>query len=171
MLYNFKLFSMTALSSNLIKRGPTLFLKGTVILIGIAATGLCGALIYLLLVSDDIGAFKPVILGMILTAIPFFLGLFQAFQLLNYIDSNIAFSDLSVKALKKIKMYSFMISGFYLMAMPYIYYIAERDDAPGGILMGVILVIAPAIIAVFAATLQELLKNAIELKSENDLTV
>ena len=55
--------------------------------------------------------------------------------------------------------------------MPYIYYVAERDDAPGGILIGLILIAAPTIVTVFAATLEELLKNAIEIKSENDLTV
>jgi len=162
---------MTRASSKLAKQGPTLFLKLAIVFIGISALAICGLLIFLCIESDDIGVFRPILLGMVLTAIPFFLGLFQAFKLLNYIDNNIAFSDLSVKALKKIKFYAFIISGFYVVCMPYIYFVSERDDAPGGILMGVLLVVAPAIVAVFAATLQELLKSAIAIKSENDLTI
>lgn len=162
---------MTATPSKFIKQGPTLFLKLTIVLLGISALALCGLLIYICVESDDVGAYKPILLGMVLTAIPFLLGLFQAFKLLSYIDNNIAFSDLSVKALKKIKNYAFIISGFYVISIPYIYYVAERDDAPGGILMGIVLVIAPAVVAVFAATLQELLKNAIAIKFENDLTI
>ena len=159
------------MKSKLIQRGPTLFLKITIILIGISALVMFGLLIYLLFKSDDIGAYRPILFGMLLTAIPFFLGTFQAFRLLNYIDENKAFSDMSVIALKKIKMNAFTISGFYIVCMPYIYYVAEKDDAPGGILIGIVLVIAPAVVAIFAATLQKLLKNAIDIKSENDLTV
>ena len=110
-------------------------------------------------------------MAMPLTSIPLFLGLFQAWKLLQYIDNNIAFSDLSVKALNKIKNYAFSISGFYVVLMPYIFYVAEKDDAPGGILFGFILATAPIVVAVFAAILQKLLKNAIDIKSENDLTV
>ena len=40
---------------------------------------------------------------MYVAAIPFFVALYQAFKLLSYIDKNQAFSELSVKALKKIK--------------------------------------------------------------------
>ena len=35
------------------------------------------------------------------SAIPFYFALYQAFKLLRYIDKNKAFSELSVKALKK----------------------------------------------------------------------
>lgn len=48
---------------------------------------------------------------------------------------------------------------------------AERDDAPGIIVIGLIIIFASMVIAVFAAVLQKLLKEAIAIKSENDLTV
>jgi hypothetical protein len=51
------------------------------------------------------------------------------------------------------------------------YIIAEREDAPGIILIGLALTFAPLIISVFAAVLQKLLENAIDMKEENDLTV
>jgi hypothetical protein len=38
-------------------------------------------------------------------------------------------------------------------------------------LIGLIIAFAPAVIATFAAVLQKLLKEAIEIKSENDSTI
>ncbi|WP_110928269.1 DUF2975 domain-containing protein [Bacillus massiliglaciei] len=105
------------------------------------------------------------------TAIPFYLALFQAFKLLRYIDKNKAFSDLSVWALKNIKNCALTISVLYVLGLPLFYLIAEADDAPGIILIGLILIFASMVIAVFAAVLQKLLKEAIDIKSENDLTV
>ncbi len=55
--------------------------------------------------------------------------------------------------------------------MPLIYYAAEVDDAPGLILIGMVIICASFVVAVFAAVLQKLLENAIDIKSENDLTV
>jgi len=37
--------------------------------------------------------------------------------------------------------------------------------------MGLVIIFASVVIAAFAALLQKLLQNAIEIKSENDLTV
>ena len=49
--------------------------------------------------------------------------------------------------------------------------IAELDDTPGVIVIGLVIILASAIIGVFAAVLQRAFENAIELKSENDLTI
>ncbi len=105
------------------------------------------------------------------TVIPFFFALWQTFKLLSYIDKNIAFSDLSVKALRNIKYCAVIISLLYIACVPLLIPIAEADDAPGLVLIGFVLACSPLVIAVFASILQKLLKNAIELKSENELTV
>ncbi|MDR4346565.1 DUF2975 domain-containing protein, partial [Bacillus anthracis] len=105
------------------------------------------------------------------TAIPYYFALYQTFKLLNYIDKNNAFSELSVKALKNIKYSALAISVLYVLGMPLFYLVAERDDAPGIIVIGMIIIFASMVIAVFAAVLQRLLKDAIDIKSENDLTV
>jgi hypothetical protein len=55
--------------------------------------------------------------------------------------------------------------------MPLFYLVADKDDAPGIIVIGMIIIFASMVIAVFAAVLQKLLKEAIDIKSENDLTV
>lgn len=55
--------------------------------------------------------------------------------------------------------------------MPFVYLIAELDDAPGLIIIGMIPIFASTVIAVFAAVLKKLLQEAIDIKSENDLIV
>jgi biopolymer transport protein ExbB/TolQ len=47
----------------------------------------------------------------------------------------------------------------------------EGEDIAGVISLGLMLTFTSLVIAVFAAVLQKLLKNAIDIKSENDLTV
>ena len=153
----------------------TIFLKIAVILIGIPVLALC---IYGLpwLVNnpvnqDYVHILYPILIGMYLSVIPFFIALYQAFKLLSYIDKNQAFSELSVKALMNIKFCAMTISGLYAVILPFVYLAAELDDAPGLIIIGMLPIFASMVIAVFAAVLQKLLKNAIDIKSENDLTI
>ncbi|WP_142828190.1 DUF2975 domain-containing protein [Planococcus soli] len=105
------------------------------------------------------------------TAIAYFAALYQAMKLLSYIDRNIAFSEKSVKALKNIKYCALIITVLYVLCLPIILYTAEVDDAPGLGGLGMVITFGAIVIAVFAAVLQKLLENAIEIKSENDLTV
>ncbi|TQR14652.1 DUF2975 domain-containing protein [Psychrobacillus soli] len=157
------------------KRGSTLFLKIAVILIGmpVLALGIFG--MYWLpknLVNPDYAyIIYPILIGMYVSVIPFFVALYHAFKLLSYIDKNQAFSELSVKALKKIKFCALTTSGLYVVILPFVFLVAELDDAPGVVIVGMVPVFASMVIAVFAAVLQKLLKEAIDIKSENDLIV
>ena len=47
----------------------------------------------------------------------------------------------------------------------------ESDDRAGGVFMGVLITFGSIVIATVAATLEPILQNAVDLKSENDLTV
>ncbi|WP_170008486.1 DUF2975 domain-containing protein [Bacillus fonticola] len=159
------------------KQGTTLFLKVAVILIGIPVLALC------IFVVPEIANFAAelypghaymkylVLIDLYAAAIPFYFALYQAFKLLSYIDRNKAFSELSVKSLKNIKNCAITISSLFVLGMPLYYLMAEVDDAPGIILIGLVIIFASMVIAVFAAVLQRLLKEAIDIKSENDLTV
>ncbi|WP_439876497.1 DUF2975 domain-containing protein [Bacillus mycoides] len=159
------------------KQGSTLFLKTAIILTGIPVLALCIFLVpnignYAAELYPDIAYIKYlVLLNLYATVVPFYFALYQAFKLVSYIDKGNAFSKLSVRALKKIKQCAVTISILYVVGMPLFYLVAERDDAPGIIILGTLLIFASMVIAVFAAVLQSLLKNAIDIKSENDLTV
>lgn len=157
------------------KRGSTLFLKIAVFLIGTPFLALCILGLPRLAnnpVNPDYAQMLyPILIGMYVSAIPFFVALYQALRLLSYIDKNEAFSELSVKALKNIKYCAITISILYVVIMPFVYLVAEKDDAPGLIIIGMVPIFASMVIAVFAAVLQRLLQEAINIKSENDLTV
>ncbi|MEK9197133.1 MULTISPECIES: DUF2975 domain-containing protein [Bacillales] len=159
------------------KRGSTLFLKTAVVLMGVPVLLLCIFLVPEIanfaaeLYPDHTYLKYLVFLVMYAAAIPYYIALYQAFKLLSYIDKNDAFSQISVEALMKIKYSAISISVIYVLGLPLFYLIAERDDAPGVILVGLGLIFAPLVIAVFAAVLQRLLQEAINMKLENDLTV
>ncbi|CQR57216.1 DUF2975 domain-containing protein [Paenibacillus riograndensis] len=159
------------------QRGTTLFLKAAVILMGIPVLALC--IFAVPAIADFAAELYPdmtfikylVFIDLYASAVPFYIALYQAFRLLGYIDRNKAFSELSVRVLKNIKYCAIVISGLYVAGLPLFYLMAEKDDAPGIIVIGLVIIFASLVIAVFAAVLQKLLKEAIELKLENDLTV
>ncbi|MFJ7840738.1 DUF2975 domain-containing protein [Lysinibacillus sphaericus] len=159
------------------KIATTLFLKIAVILMAIPVLALCILLVPELgtLSEKLLPAFSSIqyIVSIILYAssIPFYFALYQAFQLLRYIDQNKAFSELSVTSLKKIKYCAIIISSLHVLILPLFYLFAEKDDAPGVIFVGLLVPFASMVIAVFAAVLQRLLQEAVEIKSENDLVV
>ncbi|WP_145948355.1 MULTISPECIES: DUF2975 domain-containing protein [Paenibacillus] len=159
------------------KRVSTLFLKVAVFLIGMPILALCifvvpGIANFAAELYPDHAYLKYLVFAdLYASAVPFYLALYQSFRLLIYIDRNEAFSELSVRALKNIKYCAVAISILYVAGLPLLYLIAEADDAPGVILIGLVIIFASMVIAFFAAVLQRLLKEAIDIKSENDLTV
>ncbi|MGI5826437.1 MAG: DUF2975 domain-containing protein [Patescibacteria group bacterium] len=153
------------------KRGSTLFLKAVISLIGLGVLALCVFVLPAGIFSDKTGYYRPILIGMYLPAIPFFFALYQGLKLLSLVDKNKAFSELSVKSLKIIKYCGITIGILYGVGLPYIFYVAGMDDAPGVALIGLVFTFAPLIIAVFAAVLEKMLRDTIVIKSENDLTV
>ncbi|CAG9622053.1 DUF2975 domain-containing protein [Sutcliffiella rhizosphaerae] len=159
------------------KHGSTLFLKLTLLFMGIPVLALCVFLVPKIanfaaeLFPQNAYIKYLILIDLYATAIPFYFALYQTFKLLQYIDTNKAFSTFSIKALKNIKVCAIIFSSLYVVGMPLFYLIAEVDDAPGIIVIGLVLIFAGMVIAFFAAVLQKLLQEAIDIKSENDLTV
>lgn len=160
-----------------LKHTSTNFLRLALCLLGIIVLALCifalpsawrGGSAEFPLVSYSV---MLIVSGLYLTAIPFFVALWQAWQLLAQIDRGQAFSEASVKRLKTIKHCALIISTIYIIFVPLLYPIAEFDDAPGLIIFGVVVACAPLTVTVFAALLEKLLQAALAIKSENDLTI
>lgn len=158
----------------------TLFLKVAVIALGIPVLALCIFVLPRFFATaadhaaqgDTLGfIFLGILVVMYITVIPFFFALYQTLKLLGFIEKDQAFSHLSVTALKKIKNSAKVISILYLVILPLVYIVAEWDDAPGLILVGMVMIGAPFAIAVFASVLQRLLQSAIDMKEENELTI
>lgn len=159
------------------KKGSTLFLKGVLCVLALAVLALCifafpsmvrGA-------TEEFPTLESVryllLIWLYASAVPFYLALFHSFKLLSYIDKNTAFSNLSVKALRGIKYAGTIMSGILMLGMPFMFMVAEADDAPGLVPISFLFFCAPIVVAVFAALLERLFKSALEIKSENELTV
>ena len=157
------------------KKGSTLFLRLVICLIAI---GVLAGMIWFPQTEgratnlDLISIYKdPFIIYIYIGSIPFFVGLYQAFKLLNFIDANKAFSQGAVNTLKNMKLASLSLIGFIALAVFYIRFFAHGDDPAGPTALGIIISFASIVIATAAAVFQKLLQNAVDLKSENDLTV
>jgi hypothetical protein len=106
-------------------------------------------------------------------SIPFFIALYQAFKVLGYARHNKVFSPEVVKALRTIKYCAIAIIGFVVVEEIFIMLMNNRDsDNPGApFFMGVLITFPSLVIATAAAMFERILQNAVDLKSENDLTV
>jgi hypothetical protein len=157
------------------KKSSTIFLQIVIVLIGIAAL----ALLLLEPRHEGVNAHAtnfqiysdPFILVVYSGSIPFFVALYQAIRVLGYAGRNKIFSSEAVKALRTIKYCALTIIGFVVVEEIYIMLTHGNDDAAGGVMMGVFITFGSIIVAAAAAMFERILRNAVDLKSENDLTV
>jgi hypothetical protein len=107
-----------------------------------------------------------------LASIAFFVALFQAFTLLGYIRHDEVFSLNSIRALRTIKYCAIALVAMIGAAVAYLFIaVRGKDDIAGGVAMGVLMIFVSVVIATAAAVFERLLQNAVDIKSENDLTV
>ncbi len=104
-------------------------------------------------------------------SIPFFIALYQAIKVLGYVGNNNVFSKEAVRALRTIKYCALAIIGFVVVEEIFIMLNHGSDDAAGGVMMGVFIIFGSIVIATAAGTFERILQNAVDIKSENDLTV
>lgn len=158
------------------KKIPTLFLQAVVVFIGIAALA---ALVLLPLTEgraahlDLVSIYTdPFILYAYVASIAFFVALYNSFKLLGYIRQNKIFSTNSLKTLKNIRYCAILFGILIVAAGVYIKLWHDKDDDPAGFL-SICFVATLVVVVVIAAVVvfERILKKAIEIKSENDLTV
>ena len=158
------------------KRGSTIFLQVVIVLLGV------GVLALLLWEPHIEGVnahatlfemyFNPFIAYAYIGSIPFFVALYQAFKLLAYIRRNEIFSQRSVRALRTIKYCALAIIGFVAVSVIFMYpMFGDKDDRPAGVFMRILITFPSIVIATAAAMFERILQNAVDIKSENDLTV
>ncbi|UPK68086.1 DUF2975 domain-containing protein [Chitinophaga filiformis] len=158
------------------KRISIIFLQGVVVLIALIALAILirvpltegrAANLDLFSIYAD-----PFILYGYAASIAFFVALYKAFKLLGYIGQNKVFSSNAVKALKSIKYCAIVLSILIVLAGIYIRIFHNKDDDPAGfIAMCIVTTFVSAVVATAAAIFEKILQNAIDMKSENDLTI
>ncbi len=160
------------------KRSSTVFLQIVVVLIGIGAFAL---LLWEPRVEGrnahatnfEIYFQDPFLALVYAGSIPFFIALYQAFKVLGYVGRDKVFSAAAVKALRTIKYCALAIIGFVGVEEIFILLMNNGDnDNPGApIFMGILITFPSIVVATAAAMFERILQNAVDIKSENDLTV
>ena len=158
------------------KKISTIFLQAVIVLIGVIALAI---LIYFPSTEGraknlDLFSiyFNSFILYGYATSIAFFAGLYKTFKLLGYIGQNKVFTSDSVQCLKSIKYCAFVLGVLIIIAGLYIKLFHSKEDDPAGfIAICIVTTFASIVVATAAAVFEKILQNAIDMKSENDLTI
>jgi len=157
------------------KQSSTIFLQIVIVLITISALALmlwephiegrnAHATLFEIYFKDPFLAYAYI------ASTPFFLALYQAYKVLGYARQNKVFSPAAVKALRTIKFCAIAIIGFVAVGEIFIMF-NNSDDRAGGVFMGILITFGSTVIATAAAMFERILQNAVDIKSENDLTV
>lgn len=158
------------------KRISIIFLQIVIVLIGVMVL----AILIRLPLTEGRAAnldlfsiyFDPFILYGYATSIIFFAALYKVFKLLGYIGQNKVFSSGAVNTLKRIKYYAIVLSVLIVVAGLYIRISHNKEDDPAGFLaICIVTTFVSIVVAAAAAIFQRILQNAIDIKSENDLTI
>jgi Protein of unknown function (DUF2975) len=157
------------------KRIATLFLQAVIVLIGIGTFALMlwepnieGRNVHSTLF--EVYFKDPFLAYAYIASIPFFMALYQAFKVLGYVRQNKTFSQATVKALRTIKYCALAIIVFVAVSVIFMIF-GDRDDRPAGVFMRLLITFPSIVVATAAAMFERILQNAVEMKSENDLTV
>ena len=157
------------------KQSSTIFLQSVIMLTGIVALILmlwephlegrnAHATLFDIYFKDPFLAFAYV------ASIPFFMALYQAFKVVGYAGHNKVFSPAAVNALRTIKFCAIAIIGFVAASVVFMPF-SDPDDRPPGVVRRIVIAFGSIVIATAAAMFERILKNAVDIKSENDLTV
>ena len=157
------------------KKRSIMFLQAVIVLIGIGALALllwephiegrnAHATLFQVYFND------PFLAYVYTGSIAFFVALCQGFKILGFAGRNKIFSPAAVKALRTVKYCAFVIIGFVAGAEIFIF-LGNSDDRAGGVFMGILITFGSVVIATAAAVFERVLQNAVDIKSENDLTV
>lgn len=164
---------------SIMNRSSTIFLQVVIVLLGLGALALLfwaprvegvnahATTLYEIYFDD------PFLAYVYIGSIAFFVALYQAFRLLGYIGRNEVFSQASVNAMRTIKHCALTIVAFIAGAEAYLYIVqrGKTEDIAGGAMIGLVLIFVSVVVATAAAVFERTLQSAVDIKSENDLTV
>lgn len=157
------------------KRGSILFLRAVLVLIGAGALALllwephtegrnAHATVFAIYFKDPFLAYVYV------ASMALFVALYHAFKVLGYVGRKEMLSPAGVRRLRTIKHCAMVVIGFVAGA-ELIIILSNNADPQGGFFIGVLIAFASTVVATAMSVLERTLQNAVDIKSENDLTV
>jgi len=158
------------------KRISIIFLQAIIVLIGIVALAIMIRFPLTEGRAQNLELFRiyfdPFILYGYASSIAFFVALYKALKLLGYIGQNKLFTLNSVRTLRSIKYCAIILSILIVAAGLYIRIFHNQEDDPAGFLaMCIIFTLVSIAVATAVALLEKILQNAVDMKTENDLTI
>lgn len=97
--------------------------------------------------------------------------LYSLNQILQQVLSKRPFADEVLLPLKKIHWSLAGLTVAFGFSLPFWYQVAQLEDAPGVMLIGLAVVAIPFACFIFFYIVEELFKSALNLQNENDLTI
>ena len=153
------------------QRDSTIFSKIVISLIAIAALAVC---IFVLpgIIGQEAAKQRPgtayvlylFLVYVCLLSIPFFVGLYQGFKLLSYINGNKAFSELSAGALRQIKYSAVTISALMVAGIAALMALSrgKGEDITGIVAPALLITFLSSAVATVAAVFQKRVQQAID---------
>src|SRR6187551_458241 len=145
-------------------RGTVQFLRAGLVLLGVGALALllwephlegrnAHATLFAIYFNDPFLAYAY------LASLPFFVGLYRAFQVLGQVGANHGFSPASVKGLRTIKHCALAIIALVALG-ECLLLLSPSDDRAGGVFIGVLITLASMVVATAMAILERTIQNA-----------
>jgi hypothetical protein len=111
----------------------------------------------------------PFLAYVYLASMPFFVALYQTCKVLGYLGQHKACAQATVQALRTIKFCAFALIGFVAVGELFLL-LGNSDDRAGGVFIGLLITCGAVGVATAAAMFERIMQNAVETKSENDVT-
>ncbi len=166
---------------NLATYGKTeaIMLRTGVYVIGAGLLAICFALIPELAREESVqnpeAVTYPYMLGAYLLLLPVFFALYQVHKLAGYVEKGRAITADFVSSLRTIKLCAVAFSVLVIIGAALTIVFARASDPSEDVThifaLGFIFTFASSVIAAIAALFQQLIQKAVDLKSENELTV
>jgi hypothetical protein len=155
-------------------RCATIFLRLVIVLIAIGALGVCIFPLPRMIAKeaaktpDTAWQIYLFLVGAYAQASLFLFGLYQGFKLLGYVDANKAISELSVRALRRIKHAAMAVGLLMLTGIAWVKFLSSGtgDDSAGPVMIGLIGTFVSSVVATVTMVLQTEVQKVINTTKE-----
>ena len=139
-----------------------LFLKAALVLLILPTLALGSYGLYYLLNNpanpDYASSLYPIIAGMYVSLIPLYHGVYRIWRILSHVRKETIESTAAARDIKAVRLSAVLFGAVFLLISPFVFMVAQLDDAPGLVLFGMIPVFLASIILAIFTLFQEMLK-------------
>lgn len=125
--------------------------------------------------NPNAGPFWPFLLNTWVLSIPIFIALYESLKILAHVDQNTTFTKLTIRSVQKIKMCAVIFGSMIIASGMTILIIGQKmdpsEDFAPIVTITFIFTFMASVVATFANVIEKVLKEALDMKSENELTI